>query len=170
MEAKNEAIITEPIRSNESFLRDLRRFFDAPSELLIALDDRIKLNLYEPLSDADTEELSSRFEWKTGDLRRVATAIVYLKQRLIDTNLTPMDSIAESRSLLDQEDLAKEREEEIVRVLSYSKDERGEVLAIEAFTGIPTFLNTRFRPSFLTVGDSSTELAGGYLWTISYLD
>jgi hypothetical protein len=161
-------IIGESLRTNETFLRDLRRFFDAPTELLSAVADRIKLNIYEPLSGADADELSSRFGWNTRDLRRVATSLVYLRRRLIDTRRSPMDAISEIRNLLDQQDLAKGREDEIADVLSYSEGEREEVLTIRAFSDMPTFLNARFRPTFLTAGPSSAKLLGGYIWTISY--
>lgn len=170
MEARNNNIISEPIRSHEAFLDDLRRLFNAPSDLLSTLADRIKPNLYEPLSDEDANELSNRFTWKVEELRGTATAIVYLRQRLIETGQSPTDAIVESRSLLDQQDLAKAREDEIADVLSYSEYEREESLAIDAFTGIPTFMNARLRPSFLTTRSYGPKLASGYLWTISYLD
>jgi hypothetical protein len=167
---EGERLIWESLSTNKTFLRDLRRFFDVPTELLKAVADRVKMHPVKPLSDADAGELASRFERRTEDIQRIASLMVYLRQRLIDTGRGPMDVIAESRSLLDQEDLAKGREDEIASVLSYSEDEREEVLAIEAFAGGPAFLSTRLRPSLLPVASSGTELAGGYLWTITYLN
>ncbi len=170
MAASNERLILEPLRTSDSFLRDLRLFFDTPTELLRVVAKRTGLSLYEPLFDADTDELSDQFEWRAEDIRRVAALIIFLRQRLIDTGRNPMDAIAESRGLLDQEDLAIGREEEIASVLSYSADEREEALALEAFSGGPAFLSTRIRPSLLPVETPGVELVGNYLWTISYLN
>jgi len=141
-----------------------------PTALLQTLARETKAYPYTALSDAEAEELANRYRETAEDLRRVAAVLLFLKQRLIDTGQEPLVAVAEGRELLGRQDIAEGREEEIASVLSYSRDEREEALAVRAFSGGPAFLSTRIRPSLLPVESAGVELVGSYLWTISYLN
>lgn len=145
-------------------------FFAAPTELLRAIASETKAHPYVTLSDAEAEQLADRFGETAENLQRIAALLLFLKQRLIDTRQEPTTAISESRVLLENEDLARGHEEEIMSILSYSKDELEEALVVQAFSGGPAFLDTRIRPSLFPVNPFDAGLVGGYLWTISYLN
>lgn len=170
MTAENEPLIQGRIRTNKTFLRDLRRFFDTPTALLKTVADRTGSYPYSSLSDVDADELASQFEVQAEDVRHIAAILLFLKERLTETGEEPSEVVRQSRDLLDQEDLAKGHEDEIAGILSYSKEEREEALVIQALAEGPVFLNTQLRPSLLATTPSSTEIVGGYLWTVSYLN
>jgi hypothetical protein len=170
MAVENEHLIWGPLRSNESFHHDLRRFFEAPAEILENIAERTKILPYKSLSESEAQELSDNFEWQTEELQRIAAILLLLRQRLLDTGLDPMEALSESRGILDIEDLAKGREDEFANILSYSEEDREESLAIQAFSSGPAFLDVRLLPSLIPVSSSDTELVGTYVWTISYLN
>lgn len=170
MVIEGENLVWEPLRSNESFLDDLRQFFAAPTELLKVIAQRTKVHPYVPLSNTESEELAGEYDETAVNLQRISAVLLFLKQRLIDTGQELEAAVAEFRELLENKDLIAGREEEIMDILSYSKEEREEALVVQAFSGGPAFLDTRIRPSLLPVSVSSDELVGGYLWTISYLN
>lgn len=165
-----ERLVRGRVRANDFFLRDLRQLFDAPTELLRIIADRTEVYPYTTLPDSEVEELADRFGKEARDVQRIIAVFLYLKGRLIEKGLAPLEVIVESRDILRQEDLAREREDEIASVFSYSEEEREEFLAVEAFSSGPAFADTQVRPCLLPVASSGTDLVSGYLWTISYLD
>lgn len=148
----------------------MQRFFDVPTSLLQDIADKTGLYPYGSLSDTDADEIARQFEEQTEDVQHLAAILLFLKERLTETGQNPLEAVREGRNLLGQEDLAKDREDEIANVLSYSKEEREEALIVQALSEGPVFLNTQFRPSLLAAASSGTEVVGGYLWTISYLN
>lgn len=141
-----------------------------PTDLLKVIADRTKAYPYTPLSDSEAEELAGRFGEQAEDLQHIATLILFLKQRLVEVGAEPVEVVAESRTLLDRKDIAGGHENEIADILSPSKEEQEEARAVEALSAGPTFLSTTVRPCLLPVTPTGTELVGGYLWTVSYLD
>src|SRR3954463_11766046 len=49
---------------------------------------------YVTLSDTEADDLANRFGEKAEDLQHVAALLLFLKQRLIDTELDPMEVVA----------------------------------------------------------------------------
>lgn len=141
-----------------------------PADLLNNIAERISLQPYKTLSEADAEELANRFKYGSEELQRTSAVLLLLKQRLIDTNSPPLEAVVQGRNLLGEDGLAKDTESEFVNVLSYSHEEREESLAIKAFAGGPAFLDLGILPSLLPATSSGTEFTAAYLWTISYLN
>jgi hypothetical protein len=167
---EDERLIPEPLRTNEYFLHDLRLLFDVPPEVLATIAANTKAYPYSTLSEAQAKDLANRFGMQSEDLERLAATLLYLKGRLIDIGQEPMALVAESRDVLNQDDLARGREDEISRVISYSSREQQEALTIRAFTNGPAFVSARFLPCLLPATPSGTGLVGGYLWTITHAD
>lgn len=170
MAAESEHLIQGAIRTNKSFLRDLRRFFDAPTALLRAIANKTGSYPYVALSDTNADELARQFDEQTEDVQHIAALLLFLKERLVEEGKKPLDAVVEGQILLADQNLARGREDEVADVLSYSKAEREEALALQALAEGPVFLNVQLRPSLLAATPSGTEVVGGYLWTISYLN
>lgn len=170
MDAENELLIWGALRGNESFRRDLQRFFEAPTGLLRSIANTTKTQPYETLSEAEAEELADKFDWQVEELKRTVATFLLLKQRVVDTNRDPKEVLTESRDILGLDNLAEGREDEFADLFSYSEEELEESFAIRAFSGGPAFLSTRMLPTLLPIAPSGAELVAAYLWTISYVN
>ncbi|MCP1727262.1 hypothetical protein J2T60_001227 [Natronospira proteinivora] len=165
MTTREDHLIPEPLRSDESFLKDLQRFKEAPVELLWELRGN---DIAQPRKPSGTrlEELASKYQMDDAEVFSIYMIANLILSRLTKEEHDPSEVVSEIGALL-EEDI--EDHDELRKFFCLSEEEKQDALDVRALDFGAAYLSSDLRPMFVPVSENDNRMVAGFLMSLEYI-